>query len=170
VLKEVREGRNTVTTLSEARLMILGRLAKAEQATQSNTQLLRTAVRGLVKGYLEGEPTEKDLSAETRRKLEAVDKEIRQGERRSQEIALTAFAYMYRSLKDDDLEKVAAFYESDAASWFRRRVQAGLDKAVFKTAAVLGEVMIGGGSQAAGHKSGTSRNGLQRGGNRERKL
>lgn len=170
VLKEVREGRNTVTTLSEARLMILGRIAKAEQATQSNVQLLRSALRGLVKGYIEGESSAKDLSAESRRKLEAVDKEIRQSERRSQEIALTAFAYMFRSLRDDELEKVAAFYESDAASWFRRRVQAGLDKAVFTTAVALGEVMIGGRSRTADQKPGTSKNDLQPGGNRDRKL
>ena len=170
VLKGVREKRNIINTLSEPRLPMLRRLAKAEQATRSNTQLLKSAVRGLVKGYLEGESTERDLSAETRRKLATVDKEIRQGKRRSREIALTAFAYMFRSLKDDELEKVAAFYESEAASWFRKGVQAGLDEAVFKTATALGAMMIGKGSQAAGQKPGTPKNGLQPGGHRERKL
>ena len=170
VLKGVREGRNIVNTLSESRLLILRRLARAEKAAQSNAQLLRTAVRGLIKGYLEGGPAGEDLSAETRRKLAAVDKEIREGERRSREIVLAAFAYMFRSLKDDELEKVAAFYESDAASWFRKQVQAGLAKAVFKTATVLGEVMIDTSSQAAGQKTEEPKHGLPRRGNRERKL
>lgn len=169
VLKGVREGRHIINTLSETRLQILRRLAKAEQATQSNTQLLRTAVRGLVNGYREGESAETDLSAETSRKLTAVDKEIRQGERRSREIALTAFAYMFRSLKDDELEKVAAFYESEAASWFRKGVQAGLDKAVFKTATALGAVLIGGGVPSARQKKGSPKNGLRPGGTREKK-
>ena len=141
VLAEIQESRAMQTTLGDARRSLLERIAAAEKVSEFSPRLLRAAVRGLVKSYLELHMENQAAIKEIQAKLAALETEIQAGADRTGETALVAFAYTFRSLKDDELEQLAVYHESDAGTWFTNAVMDGMERAVFRTAVGLGEIL-----------------------------
>jgi hypothetical protein len=54
-------------------------------------------------------------------------------------MALAAYAYMFRSLQDEELEQLATYCESEEASWFRNATLKGMDLAVYRAASEIGQ-------------------------------
>jgi len=141
VMKQVRVGRGIVARLSESRRSILQRIIKAEGVAEFNAGLLQSVIQGLMIGYVDTRGETARRMDEIRRKLETVESKIRLGKDRTEQIALAAFAHTFKSLKDEELEKLARYQESDAASWFREGVQKGLDRAVLRSSEALGRIL-----------------------------
>jgi len=142
VLAEIQESRSMQTSLGDTRRLLLERIAAAEKVSEFGPRLLRAAVRGLVKPYLERQMENQAESKEMQRKLAALETEIQAAADRIGETGLVAFAYTFRSLKDDELEQLAVYHESDAGTWFTNVVMDGTERAVFRTAVELGEILI----------------------------
>jgi hypothetical protein len=85
-----------------------------------------------------------------RAKLDALENEGAVDSRETSEVILAAFARTFQSLKEEDLGQLATYLESDAAVWFRNTVQKGLERAAFKTAVDLGEIMARGLEESQG--------------------
>jgi len=143
-LKGVWEGRDIVTSLSEARRSALERIIKAERVVQFNTRLLRAVIRGLVKGYADRVSLDAERMKNLRAKLDALENESPVDDKETAEVILAAFARTFQSFKEEDLGQLAAYLESDEAVWFRNTVQKGLERVAFKTAVDLGEIMARG--------------------------
>lgn len=141
VLKRVRAGRSIVGRLSESRRSILERIIQAEGVAEFNAGLLQSVIQGLMIGYVDTPGETAQRMEEIRRKLQAVEDKIRLGKDRTEQLALAAFAHTFKSLKDKELEKLARYQESDAASWFREGVQKGLDRAVLRSSEALGRIL-----------------------------
>jgi hypothetical protein len=149
-LKGVWEGRDIVTSLSESRRSALERIIKAERVVEFNTRLLKTVIRGLVKGYAGRVSLDVERMKHLRAKLDALENEGAVDSRETSEVILAAFARTFQSLKEEDLGQLATYLESDAAVWFRNTVQKGLERAAFKTAVDLGEIMARGLEESQG--------------------
>jgi hypothetical protein len=138
VLQEVREGQAVLAKCSESRRSTLERILLAEQAAEVNERLVRSFVRGLLEGYAKARPEGEDPLIQTVETLQVVaDKISRNG--RTREVALAAYAYMFRSLQDEELEQLATYCQSDEASWFRNATLKGMNLAVHKTASEIGK-------------------------------
>jgi len=98
-------------------------------------------MRGLVDGAPEEGPEHVDSEEAIQKKIRIVENAIRSDQNRTEDLALVAFAYTFRSFDDKELEALAAYHESPPASWFRNAVQKGFDLAVYKTARLLGEAV-----------------------------
>ncbi len=141
LLKGIREGRKIASSLEESRLNLLRRIIKAERVEELNGTLLKSLTKGLVDGS-PAEGTEPAEYAEAvQKKIDIMEKAIRSSKNRTEDVALIAFAYTFRSVDDKGLEELASFHESPPAAWFRNAVQKGLDRAVYKTARSLGEAV-----------------------------
>lgn len=141
LLKGVREGHKIASTLEESRLNLLRRIIKAERAEELNGILLKSLIKGLVDGS-PAEGTETVGVAEAvQKKINIMENAIQSSKSRTEDVALVAFAYTFRSVDNKGLEELASFHESPPAAWFRNAVQKGLDRAVYKTARSLGEAV-----------------------------
>jgi hypothetical protein len=138
LLKSIREGRKTAASLDETRLKTLARIIDAEIISESNDILVKSVVRGLLDGSTEGANRPNDETDQINEKLKAVEKTMAMEQHRMDDMALTAFALTYRSLSDKELEELAAYQESAAASWFRDAVLNGLDSASYEVSRALG--------------------------------
>lgn len=136
LMKSVREGRKTTVSMDDARLDLLRRAIKAERVAQYNDTLLHGFIKGLIDGSL-GDPGSRDPT--NREALEGIEKGIRFDEARAEEIALVAFAHVFRSLDDKELGELVAHKESQAAAWFDISLQKGLNRAAYETGKTLGE-------------------------------
>jgi hypothetical protein len=74
-------------------------------------------------------------------KINIMENAIRSGQNRTEDVALVAFAYTFRSVDDKELEALASYHETPHAAWFRSAVQKGFDRAVEQTARSLGEAV-----------------------------
>ncbi len=154
-IQGIMENRYIVSTLSRERLVLVKRIAAAEEAVENNFKLLQSFMRGLVRGYTERSPDEQPLNEDLVKKLQAAYLETRISDDHAREIALVAVAYTFRSLKDDELRRFVELCESDAAVTFRKALQKGLSTAVFETALALGKILAS--IRRDGEKLGTRR-------------
>lgn len=134
-LQGVREGWKIVGSLSPDRLALIKRLVKADSVTQRNSRLLRAAIQGLAEG---ASPSE--TPASMNEKVVEVGKAIRSLEGTTDNTAVVAFAYAFRSLRDSELEELVAFRESEPALQFGEAVQEGTEEAVRRIARSVGEM------------------------------
>ncbi len=134
-LQGVREGWKIVGSLNPDRLALVKRLVKADSVTRRNERLLRSAIRGLAEGASpSGDPDS------TNKKVEEVEKAIRSLKETTDNTALVAFAYTFRSLRDNELKELAAFRESEPAMKFGEAVQEGMEEAVRRIARSVAEM------------------------------
>jgi hypothetical protein len=138
VLQEVREGQAVLAKCGASRRSTLERILLAEQAAEVNERLVKTFVRGLLEGYDKARPEGEDPFIQTVETLQAVADRISRNER-TREVALAAYAYMFRSLQDEELEQLATYCQSDEASWFRNVTLKGMNLAVHRTASEIGK-------------------------------
>ncbi len=141
LLKGIREGRKIASSLEEPRLNSLRRIIKAERVAELNGTLLKSVIQGLV----DGSPAEGLGPAApgeaVQQKINIMENAIRSDQNRTEDVALVAFAYTFRSVDDKELEELASYHESPHAAWFRSAVQKGFDRAAYKTARSLGEAV-----------------------------
>jgi len=97
----------------------------------------------VIRGLVDGSPAEASglaTSAEAvQKKINIMENAIRSGQNSTEDVALVAFAYTFRSVDDKELEELASYHETPHAAWFRSAVQKGFDRAVYHTARSLGE-------------------------------
>lgn len=141
LLKGIREGRKIASSLEEPRLRLLRRIMKAEGVSELNGTLLRSVIRGLVDGSPAEDPGLATSAEAVQKKINIMENAIRSGQNRTEDVALVAFAYTFRSVDDKELEELASYHETPHAAWFRSAVQKGLDRAVYQTARSLGEAV-----------------------------
>jgi len=138
VLENVREGRGVLAKLNESRRSTLEQILRSERVAEFNGHLVKTFVRGLREGYDRVRPLGEDQQNPQTGKQQILSDQISRNDR-TQEVALVAYAYMFRSLPDEELSQLAVYCQSEAASWFRNAVLKGMDQAVYKTASEIGE-------------------------------
>jgi hypothetical protein len=141
LLKGIREGRKIASSLEEPRLSLLRRIMKAEGVSELNGTLLRSVIRGLVDGSPPEDPGLATSAEADQKKINIMENAIRSGQNRTDDVALVAFAYTFRSVDDKELEVLASYHETSHAAWFRSAVQKGFDRAVYQTARALGEAV-----------------------------
>ncbi len=141
LLKSIREGRKIASSLEEPRLSLLRRIIKAEGVSDFNGTLLRSVIRGLVDGSPAEGPGLATSAEAVQEKINIMENAIRSGQNRTEDVALVAFAYTFRSVDDKELEALASYHETPHAAWFRSAVQKGFDRAVYQTARSLGEAV-----------------------------
>ena len=139
LLKGIREGRKIASSLEEPRLSLLRRIIKAEGVSELNGTLLRSVIRGLVDGSPAEAPGLATSAEAVQKKINIMENAIRSGQNSTEDVALVAFAYTFRSVDDKELEELASYHETPHAAWFRSAVQKGFDRAVYHTARSLGE-------------------------------
>jgi hypothetical protein len=148
MLRNAREAQHIVRHLSTSRLKTIERIVTAERTTEYTRRLLNTLVNGLIEGTLRSRV---DRGGEVMdAKLKTLEKNVALAVKRSDQLSLSAFAHTYRSLTDDELALLAGYCQSDAADWFRERVQKGINRAVFQVGVALGEVTSGLNSRTSG--------------------
>ncbi len=135
-MKQAREGRKTLSAIDEHRLALLKRIIRAENVVETTMRLANEVLCGLLDGSLENPGGRKDSEHEG-----AKPRDIRTEawESHIEDLTLVSFALTFRSLDSRELEHLAAFDESDAAAWFRKPVQKGMEKALYQTARALAE-------------------------------
>lgn len=143
MLKEVDQNPGTFHSMSLSRQSLMEELIRAGQVVEFNTQLLTTVVHGLAEGSLRKTPTRGFPLREIRQQLDAIVAGIRKDETRTRETALETYAHALRSLKDAELSQLVEFRNSPQGRWFTRVTHTGLDRAVFRVAAAIGEIMAG---------------------------
>lgn len=137
-LRNAREAQHIIRHLSTSRLKTLENIVTAERTNEYTRRLLNTLVNGLVEGTLRSRvDRDNEIMDE---KLKLLEKNVALAVKRSDQLALTAFAHTYRSLSDDELALIAEYCGSDEAKWFRERVQKGINRAVFQVGVALGEM------------------------------
>jgi hypothetical protein len=141
LLKNIREGRKIASSLEEPRLSLLRRIMKTEGVSELNGTLLRSVIRGFVDGSPAEDPGLATSAEAVQKKINIMEKAIQSGQNRTEDVALVAFAYTFRSVDDKELEELAAYQETPQAAWFRSAVQKGFDRAVYQTARSLGEAV-----------------------------
>jgi hypothetical protein len=142
LLKSIREGRNVMAAADESRLHTLKRIVTSDRAADTNALMLNTVLRGLLEGYSGDTPETANDEEVVRGKMKIMDKSVRALEDRTEELALAAYAYTYRSLDDQELKDLATFRESSEATRFGEAVRKGLEEAVYKTARVFAEAVL----------------------------
>lgn len=138
LLRNIREGRKAVASLEDGRLGTVRRIIKAESLSGNNSELLRSFMRGLARGY----SSEKDATDNTVNKfVEIIEKFLHSSKQRTETISELAYAYTFGSLSDKELNALADYHESEPAIWFGKAVKRGLNGAVYETAEALGYAM-----------------------------
>ncbi|MCX5862372.1 MAG: hypothetical protein NTW27_09680 [Deltaproteobacteria bacterium] len=137
LLRNIREGRKAVASLDEARLTILRRIIRSQRLIESNTELLRSVVWGLLEGFsaASGNPSESTTEID----LTAIVRAVAFPRNRTEDIAMLALANTYQSLSDKELEELASYQESGAAARFQAAVHNGIKTALYQTAKTLGK-------------------------------
>lgn len=133
-LQSIREGWKIVATLDPDRLTLIRRLVIANNVRERNAQLLRAAIQGLAQGA--SPSVTPDLTA---KKVAEVGKAIRNLEETTQNTALVAFAYIFRSLRNEELEELVLFQESESGTMFSEAIHRGTRDAVTRIAEDVGE-------------------------------
>ncbi len=143
LLKSVREGRKIAASLKEGRLNLFERIIKAERVSELNRVFLKSVIQGLIDASAAGESsTPVGPSESVQKKIDIMENAIRADRNRTEELALVAFAYTFRSIDDKELSELATYDESPPAVWFRDAVQKGFDRSIYKTAKSLGSAII----------------------------
>lgn len=139
-LKELRESRTLLAELSPDRTETLRRILRASKTEEVNQRLLVSIISGLVDGYLAGKGHSEPKAENIRERLKAIENEIREGRVRTDEIALLAGAYSFRSIEQKELERLADYEESEPAQRFGTAVAQGFEQAVYEIGKTLGEL------------------------------
>lgn len=139
VLKEIRESRSILADLSPERTMTLRRIVRAGRPEEVNERLLISVIHALVEGYLAEERESVARAENIRRRLKAIEDEIRSGRGKTEEVAMLAAAYAFRSMDDRELEKLAEYEDTEPAQHFGAATARGFERAVYETARALGE-------------------------------
>lgn len=138
ILRSIREGRKTLVSLDDGRRGSLRRIIKAESVSEDNSELLRSFMRGLARGY----SSERDASGETVDTFaEVMETFLRLSKQRTEPTSELAYAFTFQSLSDKELNALADYHESEPAIWFGKAVKRGLNTAVYETAEALGNAM-----------------------------
>jgi hypothetical protein len=141
VLKGIREGRKITSSLDEPRLNLLRRIMKADRVSEVSGAYLTSVIRGLIDGSRAPGPEPSVSTKEVQEKMHIMENAIRSAQNRTEDVALVAFAYTFRSVDDKELQELALYRESPQAAWFRNSSQKGFDRAVYNTARSLGEAV-----------------------------
>lgn len=142
-LDKLEENPRAFDSLTQSRRTLIEELVKATDAVELNKQLLVTTVYGLAEAPLRRVHSRDRRLREIRADLDAIAENIREDKSRSREAALETYAHTLRSLDDEELKGLIRFHNSPHGKWFTRCMRTGLDRAVFRTAAAIGEIMVG---------------------------
>ena len=141
ILRNTREAMHVARHLTPSRRKILEHIIVVEKTTESTRRLLKTLVNGLIEGTLRsnGDRGNEVMQAQ----LKTLEKNVMLAAKRSDQMVLSAFAHTYSVLSEDELSQLAKYCNSEAANWFRERVQKGINRAVFQVGISLGEITSG---------------------------
>ncbi len=119
VIKAIREGRRTASSLDEERRKIIERLISIQRVSENNILFRGLIIKSLDSSNLY-DPYGGNLEDETKKKSL---QPLRTNEADSlAQTALVCFAYTYRSLNSSDLDSFLEFEESETGEWFNSAV------------------------------------------------
>jgi hypothetical protein len=119
IIKAIREGGRTASSLDDERRQILERLISIQGVFENNILFRGLIIKSLDSANLY-DPYGSSLENETKKKSFQPSR-AKEADSLSQ-TALVCFAYTYRSLNSSDLDSFVKFEESQAGQWFNSKV------------------------------------------------
>jgi hypothetical protein len=119
MIKAIREGGRTASSLDDERRKIIERLISIQKVSENNILFRGLIVKSLDTANLY-DPLESNLEDQTKNKSLQPSR-ANEADSLAQ-TALVCFAYTYRSLNSSDLESFLEFEESETGLWFNSRI------------------------------------------------
>ncbi len=107
--------RKTEYRISQKRRKALERIVMAQQIGSRNYELTLSLLNGL----LESDQSEQGYSQKALwQRLEEIENKVKAMQRRTNQLSVELLSLAFRSLEDEELERLARFQESDAGQWY----------------------------------------------------
>ncbi len=146
IIKAIREGRRTASSLDDERRQIIERLISVQRVSENNILFRGLIIKSLGSANLY-DPYGSNLENETKKK--SIQPSRANEPDSLAQTALVCFAYTYRSLSSSDLDSFLEFEESETGQWFNSKVSKAFQQIVVIAVGSLDKCMknIGRGSK-----------------------